>query len=116
MRRMAEDAGAHAVELAHHHRVSFELGEPSYSAPALPDAMLRRGFAETARVLGIPTIELASGAGHDTVVFATAGVPAAMLFIRNQNGSHNPLEAMAIEDFAAATRILAHHLATGIAA
>ncbi len=59
---------------------------------------------------------LASGAGHDAVVFATAGVPSAMLFIRNQHGSHNPHEAMAMEDFAAATRILAHHLARETAA
>ena len=34
------------------------------------------------------------------------GVPAGMLFVRNQNGSHNPHEAMRMEDFAAATTVL----------
>lgn len=47
-----------------------------------------------------------SGAGHDAAVFANAGVPSAMLFIRNQHGSHNPHEAMHIEDFMHATEIL----------
>jgi N-carbamoyl-L-amino-acid hydrolase len=29
-----------------------------------------------------------------------------MIFVRNDNGSHNPDEAMALEDFAVATRAL----------
>jgi beta-ureidopropionase / N-carbamoyl-L-amino-acid hydrolase len=44
-------------------------------------------------------------------VFAGAGVPTLMLFVRNQNGSHNPAEAMEIGDFAACTRVLAQGLA-----
>jgi N-carbamoyl-L-amino-acid hydrolase len=110
MRHMAEFAERHAAELATRHRVQFLLGEPSYSAPARLDATLRQGFRQTAEELGIPTMVLASGAGHDAVVFVTSGVPSAMMFIRNQHGSHNPREAMAIEDFAAATRILARHI------
>jgi N-carbamoyl-L-amino-acid hydrolase len=47
-----------------------------------------------------------SGAGHDAAVFANAGVPSAMLFIRNQHGSHNPREAMRLEDFLLATETL----------
>jgi len=38
------------------------------------------------------------------------GVRCGMLFIRNQNGSHNPDEAMEIADFAAAVRVLAEAL------
>jgi N-carbamoyl-L-amino-acid hydrolase len=40
-----------------------------------------------------------SGAGHDAAVFANQGIPSAMIFVRNQNGSHNPDEAMEIDDF-----------------
>jgi N-carbamoyl-L-amino-acid hydrolase len=54
---------------------------------------------------------LASGAGHDAAVFAAAGVPAAMIFVRNQNGSHNPHEAMRMEDFELAVRVLANAVA-----
>ena len=50
---------------------------------------------------------MASGAGHDALTFAGLGVPTAMLFIRNQHGSHNPEEAMALADFAAALDVLA---------
>ena len=49
---------------------------------------------------------LSSGAGHDAAVFVHAGVPTAMLFIRNEHGSHNPHEAMRMADFMAATRVL----------
>jgi N-carbamoyl-L-amino-acid hydrolase len=49
---------------------------------------------------------MASGGGHDAAAFAQAGVPAGMLFVRNQNGSHNAREAMRAEDFAAACRVL----------
>jgi len=48
---------------------------------------------------GLPGETLASGAGHDAAVFANAGVPSAMVFIRNDHGSHNRHEAMEISDF-----------------
>jgi len=51
-------------------------------------------------------LEMPSGAGHDAAVFAKAGIPSAMIFVRNDNGSHNPEEAMALEDFAVGTRAL----------
>lgn len=111
MRDMARRTAAHAGEIASRHRVTFALGEPSYSAPARLDTGLRRCLMQSAESLGIRAMELASGAGHDGVVFAASGVPAAMLFIRNQHGSHNPREAMDIADFAAATRILSHYVA-----
>jgi N-carbamoyl-L-amino-acid hydrolase len=34
-----------------------------------------------------------------------------MLFVRNANGSHNPREAMEIDDFLKATAVLTHFLA-----
>jgi N-carbamoyl-L-amino-acid hydrolase len=50
--------------------------------------------------------EMPSGAGHDAAAFAEAGIPSAMIFVRNENGSHNADEAMALEDFAVGTRAL----------
>lgn len=48
--------------------------------------------------------ELVSGAGHDAMVLAAAGVPTAMLFVRSLNGgvSHCPEELSAEEDIALA--------------
>jgi allantoate deiminase len=56
--------------------------------------------------------ELVSGAGHDAMVLAAAGVPTAMLFVRSLNGgiSHSPEEHSADEDVelgvSALTRVL----------
>jgi beta-ureidopropionase / N-carbamoyl-L-amino-acid hydrolase len=48
--------------------------------------------AELARVLDDAPL-LATGAGHDAGILATAGVPTAMLFVRNPTGvSHSPAE------------------------
>jgi N-carbamoyl-L-amino-acid hydrolase len=48
--------------------------------------------------------ELVSGAGHDAMVLAAAGVPTAMLFVRSLNGgvSHCPEELSVEEDIALA--------------
>jgi N-carbamoyl-L-amino-acid hydrolase len=56
--------------------------------------------------LDLGHVLLPSGAGHDAAVFVHAGVPTAMLFIRNEHGSHNPHEAMRMPDFMAATQVL----------
>jgi N-carbamoyl-L-amino-acid hydrolase len=50
--------------------------------------------------------EMASGAGHDAAIFAKMGIPTGMIFVRNDHGSHNPDEAMTLEDFGIATRAL----------
>ena len=53
---------------------------------------------------------LHSGAGHDAAIFAKAGVPTGMLFVRNQNGSHNPDEAMKLEDLRLGIEALKHYV------
>jgi allantoate deiminase len=55
---------------------------------------------------GVP--ELISGAGHDAMVLAAAGVPTAMLFVRSLNGgvSHHPDELSSGEDIAVAVDVL----------
>jgi N-carbamoyl-L-amino-acid hydrolase len=87
-------------------RVRIELGSHTHARSAMMDADLI-ALAERAAVrLGIDAPRMASGAGHDCAVFANEGVPCAMLFIRNADGSHNPHEKMAIDDFAVASRLL----------
>ena len=57
--------------------------------------------------------ELASGAGHDAAILASAGVPTAMLFVRSLNGgvSHSPDEHSSLEDVELAVDVLAGALA-----
>jgi beta-ureidopropionase / N-carbamoyl-L-amino-acid hydrolase len=86
--------------------VRFELGVETGSAPSPMDGGIRDGLARAAAALGVEHRRMASGGGHDAAAFAQAGVPAGMLFVRNQNGSHNPHEAMRMEDFAAGCAVL----------
>ena len=54
---------------------------------------------------------IATGAGHDAGVLATAGVPTAMLFVRNPTGvSHSPEEFAAMGDCLAGVKALAETL------
>jgi N-carbamoyl-L-amino-acid hydrolase len=58
--------------------------------------------------LGLPALELASGAGHDAGVLATAGVECGMLFVRslNEGVSHSPDELSSPGDIELALDVL----------
>ena len=93
-------------EMAQKHKVTFDLGALTGSEPALMDEHCLDLFETAAQDLSIPHIKMASGAGHDAAVFANAGVRTSMIFVRNQNGSHNPDEAMEFADFELAVRVI----------
>jgi N-carbamoyl-L-amino-acid hydrolase len=100
-----------SAEMSEKHGVRFELGPLTGSEPAEMDRDLLARFTAAAVELNVPHIHMPSGAGHDAAVFAAAGVPAVMLFVRNQNGSHNPDEAMRMDDFELAARVIARAVA-----
>jgi len=91
--------------------VRFELGPRASAAVGQVDAAVRAGLEKAADAVGVPVMKLGSPASHDAAAFAACGVPMGMLFIRNENGSHNPDEAMELDDFLAATRVLTAWLA-----
>lgn len=93
-------------DIAQEMGVTFTMDPAVVIAPNHADASLMTRLQAAADQLGIGIQEMASGAGHDAANFGAAGVPFAMLFIANQNGSHNPREAMKMEDFLAAAHIL----------
>jgi N-carbamoyl-L-amino-acid hydrolase len=86
--------------------VRFELGPETGSQSAPMDPGIQDGLARAAVELGVAYRRMASGGGHDAAAFVQAGVPAGMIFVRNQNGSHSPREAMRMEDFAAAVAVV----------
>jgi N-carbamoyl-L-amino-acid hydrolase len=86
--------------------VRFELGKETSSRAAPMDAGIQAGLKRAAEQLGVKHKAMASGGGHDAAAFVQAGIPAGMIFVRNQNGSHNPNEAMRMEDFAAACAVV----------
>ena len=97
-------------DIAREYGVRIDLGPRTTSEPADMDPMLRAALSDAARTAGWPYREMPSGAGHDAALFANAGVPTAMIFVRNQYGSHNPQEAMQFPDFEKGSQLLARLL------
>lgn len=82
----------------------IDLGPVLKTAPVLLDADLQQALARGQ--IEVPPPILPSGAGHDAAVFQQNGVPTGMIFIRNDHGSHNPAEAMDMDDFLLAVDLL----------
>ena len=59
--------------------------------PAVMDESVRTVLREEIERLGLPALELPSGAGHDAGVLASAGVETGMLFVRSLNCGREPL-------------------------
>jgi len=95
-----------AGEIATRRNVAFDLGDCVGSDPTPLDPGLRAELRLTANALDIPFHEMAT-VGHDASIFARAGIPAAMVIVRNRLGSHNPDEAMDMADFCYGTQVLA---------
>jgi beta-ureidopropionase / N-carbamoyl-L-amino-acid hydrolase len=96
-----------AREIAEARHVSIDLGPHTHAQAATMDGDLRARLRRLAVAHGIPAMELPSGGGQDCATFANQGVPSAMVFIRNDKGSHNPDEAMEVVDMAQALRLIA---------
>jgi N-carbamoyl-L-amino-acid hydrolase len=86
--------------------VKFHFGDPRTTPPATMTPALVRALEKSCQRLGIPHELLPSGAGHDAAVFANRDIPTAMLFIRNEHGSHNANESMEMDDFALGIDVL----------
>lgn len=86
--------------------VRFQIGEARKTAPATMAPALVNLLDELCSGRSLRYERLPSGAGHDAAVFANRGIPSAMIFVRNENGSHNPHEQMDLSDFMAAVDVL----------
>lgn len=100
-----------AAGIAQRRGVRFVPGPRASARVGVVDPALSAGLTEGAARMGIQVLKLGSPASHDAAAFAEAGVPSAMVFVRNANGSHNPDEAMDIDDFLAGTAIMTEWLA-----
>lgn len=84
-------------------RASVDIGHEVPAAPC--HGPLKERMAQVVESLGLPALRLPSGAGHDAMVFRGI-MPIAMLFVRSQNGSHNPREYAAPADIGLAAEAL----------
>lgn len=91
--------------------VRFHRGAKARAAVGQVDPAIAAALTQGAAAMGIAAMPLGSPASHDAAAFAACGVPMGMIFVRNANGSHNPHEAMTIDDFLAGAAVLTHWLA-----
>ena len=98
---------AECAQVTQRRGVTFDLGAAVVTAPARMSAAVTALLQQEAEAADVPFEMMPSGAGHDSAVFANADVPSAMIFVRNDKGSHNPHEAMDYPDFFAASEVLA---------
>jgi beta-ureidopropionase / N-carbamoyl-L-amino-acid hydrolase len=101
--------------IAEERGVRFEMDRRLDTQPAVMDPAWVARLRRIVQTLNLPDEPMASGAGHDAAVFANAGIPSAMLFVRNENGSHNPHEAMDMDDFMLGAEVLRLALLEGTA-
>ena len=99
-----------AVCRAHAGPCAVTITETFHSLPADFDARVIGAMRTAADRLGIPTLDLASGALHDAK-FLQDVCPSGMIFVPCEKGiSHNEAENAKPEDLAAGTRVLAEAL------
>jgi acetylornithine deacetylase/succinyl-diaminopimelate desuccinylase-like protein len=105
---LSVDARAPDVERLDRLAAVLQIEEPVRTEPSPMADEIRATLRAEVETLGVPVVELPSGAGHDAGILATAGVPSGMLFVRSLNGgiSHNPDELSSPEDIALAVDVL----------
>jgi N-carbamoyl-L-amino-acid hydrolase len=101
---------AEGRRLAERHGVALEFVRRYASASALTEPRLRAVIAEAARGLGLGTLELPSGAGHDAQELARIA-PVGMIFVPSRGGiSHSPREFTRPEDVENGANVLLQSL------
>jgi beta-ureidopropionase / N-carbamoyl-L-amino-acid hydrolase len=110
-----EDAVGRIIDGIEQRRaVRFHLGQRARAAVGVVDPGIMAGLEAAAGRQGIHVLHIGSPASHDAAAFGAAGVPMGMIFVRNENGSHNPFEAMTIEDFLDGSTIMIQWVAATV--
>ena len=98
-------------ELSHELKFSYEIRELSSDEPVKLSEHAINLLEDEAKKLGIKTLTLPSGAGHDAMNLTKLASSVGMLFIPCVDGiSHNIKEAINFKDAVAATKILTNAL------
>jgi allantoate deiminase len=91
--QMASELGRLCRHVTERRGVELVLEEVSRQDPTPLSPQLAATASELSRELGIASRRMTSGAAHDTMVFARAGIPSLLLFVPSRHGiSHSPDE------------------------
>ena len=106
--RGPDEAGVRQVVAAVGAAAGADPVEESWTPGTSFEPSLRDRLAGLLGGDGTPAPVLPTGAGHDAGILAAAGIPTAMLFVRNPTGvSHSPAEHAEPDDCAAGVAALA---------
>jgi beta-ureidopropionase / N-carbamoyl-L-amino-acid hydrolase len=95
-----------AAEIARDTRTSIEFTSRNHNAPATAAVEVQRAIERSAGQLGLASLRLPSGAGHDAQMMAQLS-PMGMIFVPSVRGiSHSPLELTHWDDCARGADVL----------
>ncbi|MCE2949063.1 MAG: M20 family metallo-hydrolase [Betaproteobacteria bacterium] len=107
LRTLGDRIEAVACEAARSRRCTAAVTQVSHVQPTVFDDATVALVREATRLLGFPSLEMPSGAGHDAMYLSRI-CPTAMVFVPCLGGvSHNEAESATASDLAAGTRVLA---------
>jgi N-carbamoyl-L-amino-acid hydrolase len=103
---LADRIRVRANEIAKQTKTSIEFASRTHSAPATAAEDVQRTIEHSAQQLGLATVRLPSGAGHDAQMMAQLS-PMGMIFVPSVRGiSHSPLELTHWDDCARGADVL----------
>jgi beta-ureidopropionase / N-carbamoyl-L-amino-acid hydrolase len=106
--RLGEEIERRAQEIARRTSTEIVVRKVAHDPPALADAELQAHIETAAARLGLRTMRLPSGAGHDAQMMAQRG-PIGMIFVPSVGGmSHSPKELTRWQDCANGANVLLH--------
>lgn len=86
-------------------KLSYEFTTKLKANPAHSATDILETMREKSQELGIKTYDMPSGGGHDAQLMAEL-TDMGMIFVRSENGSHNPEEFASVEDIKLGTDLL----------
>ena len=104
--RLGEEIGKQAQQIARETRTEITSKQLEHHPPALASPEIQAQIEQAAASLGLKTMRLPSGAGHDAQMMARLG-PMAMIFVPSAGGiSHSPKELTHWPDCANGANVL----------
>jgi N-carbamoyl-L-amino-acid hydrolase len=104
--RLGEEIQQRAQEIALQTRTEILIRKVDHDPPAMADPEIQKRIEEVAADLGLKTMRLPSGAGHDAQWMARLA-PMGMIFVPSVGGiSHSPKELSTWQDCANGANVL----------
>lgn len=106
--RLGDEIQKRAQQIAQETKTEISMKKVEHSAPAVATPAIQSQIEAAAASLGLKTMRLPSGAGHDAQVVAKLG-PMGMIFVPSVDGiSHSPREFTRWPDCANGANVLLH--------